>query len=291
MASPRLKRKQPNGHGAAMESVSWSDSPPGGVFDICTLEPSPPVGRKRSWKGKLLRVKHTFTPYYDGHLWRKYGEKNIKDSPFRRLYFRCSYHENKGCLASKHVQRENDDDPPLFKVTYMYQHTCNEAPIPAPDIIVDKDEPPAACDGLVLSFGSSSGGHHHETRVMQQQEQHQNHQLVAPSPFLMINFDSSNGQMHDHQQPALPSIVPAAMPSWSSSPFPTTKSPPATDHEGSVFSSWEWDTFQYGLDDDACVSNHSQFSGACSSSLFSWEGDGSSLAHMLTGFEAEKVLF
>jgi hypothetical protein len=38
----------------------------------------------RCRKDRPSWVKHTFTPHFDGHLWRKYGQKNIKDSAFPR---------------------------------------------------------------------------------------------------------------------------------------------------------------------------------------------------------------
>lgn len=39
----------------------------------------------------------------DGYNWRKYGEKQVKGSPFPRSYYKCSH---PGCLAKKMIERE-----------------------------------------------------------------------------------------------------------------------------------------------------------------------------------------
>lgn len=39
----------------------------------------------------------------DGYNWRKYGEKQVKGSPFPRSYYKCS---QPGCPAKKVVERE-----------------------------------------------------------------------------------------------------------------------------------------------------------------------------------------
>ena len=76
------------------------------------------------------------------------------------IYFRCSYREDRHCQASKLVQQVTHDFPPLFEVTYMYEHTCNETPVVVPTPGVEAEvEPPASGGGLVLMFGSSGGGH------------------------------------------------------------------------------------------------------------------------------------
>ncbi|KAL6845882.1 hypothetical protein ACP4OV_024457 [Aristida adscensionis] len=85
MASLCLKRKQPSDEGAVNEFASGSYyGPAGGVSGLYPPEPLQRYRRKRR-KDKLSKVEHTFTPYLDGHSWRKYGEKSIKDSPFNRL--------------------------------------------------------------------------------------------------------------------------------------------------------------------------------------------------------------
>ena len=35
-------------------------------------------------KDRSSWVKLTYTPYFDGHLWRKYGQKKIKDAEYPR---------------------------------------------------------------------------------------------------------------------------------------------------------------------------------------------------------------
>uniref|UniRef100_A0A7N0UFV8 WRKY domain-containing protein n=1 Tax=Kalanchoe fedtschenkoi TaxID=63787 RepID=A0A7N0UFV8_KALFE len=59
----------------------------------------------------------------DGFNWRKYGQKDIQGANHPRGYYRCTHRQQAGCLATKHVQR-SDEDPLLFYVTYRGKHTC-----------------------------------------------------------------------------------------------------------------------------------------------------------------------
>ncbi|KAL0560275.1 hypothetical protein IC582_000675 [Cucumis melo] len=65
-------------------------------------------------------------PCCDGFSWRKYGQKDILGSQFPRGYFRCSHRFTQGCLATKQVQK-SDNDPTIYDVTYRGRHTCNKA--------------------------------------------------------------------------------------------------------------------------------------------------------------------
>uniref|UniRef100_A0A7N2MN53 WRKY domain-containing protein n=1 Tax=Quercus lobata TaxID=97700 RepID=A0A7N2MN53_QUELO len=40
-----------------------------------------------------------------------------------RGYYRCTHRRVQGCLATKQVQR-SDEDPTVFKITYRGRHTC-----------------------------------------------------------------------------------------------------------------------------------------------------------------------
>ncbi|XP_022761163.1 probable WRKY transcription factor 53 [Durio zibethinus] len=59
----------------------------------------------------------------DGFNWRKYGQKDILGAKYPRSYYRCTYRNTKNCLATKQVQR-SDEDPSIFEVTYRGTHTC-----------------------------------------------------------------------------------------------------------------------------------------------------------------------
>ncbi|KAL6845885.1 hypothetical protein ACP4OV_024460 [Aristida adscensionis] len=295
MATPHLKRKLPNGQGAIM-GPSGSYSPPRGVFGLTLPEPPPRDCRKRSRNDMPLWVKHTLTPYFDGHLWRKYGQKDIKDSLFPRLYYRCSYFEERKCPALKKVQQSNFDDPPLFAVIYEHEHTCGAVPVPAPDVddMVAEAERPAGSDGMVvLRFGSSSssssssggGGGYGDAHTRMQQEWRQQYSQPQPplprSMFLMTSFDSSSGHLHEQQPAAFPFDLPPAVASWLSS-FPVTETspaPPAVDDEGGMFSTWEWDSFRHSVDDQLQFGDHAQLPGHNSGSFVSWETNECSLAH------------
>nr|WGV38230.1 WRKY [Loropetalum chinense var. rubrum] len=70
----------------------------------------------------------------DGFSWRKYGQKDILGAKFPRGYYRCTHRNVQGCLATKQVQR-SDDDPTIFEITYRGRHTCTQASqinIPSP---------------------------------------------------------------------------------------------------------------------------------------------------------------
>uniref|UniRef100_A0A6N2KK33 WRKY domain-containing protein n=1 Tax=Salix viminalis TaxID=40686 RepID=A0A6N2KK33_SALVM len=69
-------------------------------------------------------------PLDDGYSWRKYGQKDILGANFPRGYYRCTHRHSQGCLATKQVQR-SDEDRSVFEVTYRGRHTCNQAsPLP-----------------------------------------------------------------------------------------------------------------------------------------------------------------
>ncbi|XP_072955133.1 probable WRKY transcription factor 64 [Typha angustifolia] len=74
-----------------------------------------------SWKSML-----TYQPHCDGYQWRKYGSKKIRHNKYPRCYYRCTYHRECNCHAAKRVQQQNEEDPPLFLVTYCHEHTCKD---------------------------------------------------------------------------------------------------------------------------------------------------------------------
>jgi len=43
-----------------------------------------------------------------------------------RGYFRCTYRNIQGCLATKQVQK-SDEDPMIYEITYIGRHTCTQA--------------------------------------------------------------------------------------------------------------------------------------------------------------------
>ncbi|KAJ9556037.1 hypothetical protein OSB04_010651 [Centaurea solstitialis] len=65
-------------------------------------------------------------PLSDGYSWRKYGQKDILGANHPRAYYRCTHRNIQGCLATKQVQR-SDEDSSVFEVTYRGRHTCIQA--------------------------------------------------------------------------------------------------------------------------------------------------------------------
>uniref|UniRef100_A0ACD5Y3Z5 Uncharacterized protein n=1 Tax=Avena sativa TaxID=4498 RepID=A0ACD5Y3Z5_AVESA len=73
----------------------------------------------------------TPVPHYDGHQWRKYGQKPINNATHPRSYYKCTYKQEQDCRATKTVQQYREDggtdDPAMYTVVYYGQHTCNPA--------------------------------------------------------------------------------------------------------------------------------------------------------------------
>ncbi|XP_048527664.1 uncharacterized protein LOC125507002 [Triticum urartu] len=100
-------------------------------------KPSCIVGRKRRRNdGKRSRSLVTNVPHYDGHQWRKYGQKNINGRQHARSYYRCTYTE-RNCSATKTVQQQDrdgggsiysadagEDQGAKYTVVYYGDHTC-----------------------------------------------------------------------------------------------------------------------------------------------------------------------
>lgn len=63
----------------------------------------------------------------DGYHWRKYGQKRIMRTSFPRCYFRCCYHRERSCPATKQVQEQHSSNggPRTFLVIYVHEHTCH----------------------------------------------------------------------------------------------------------------------------------------------------------------------
>ncbi|XP_059456570.1 probable WRKY transcription factor 53 [Corylus avellana] len=85
-------------------------------------------------------------PVDDGYSWRKYGQKDILGANFPRGYYRCTHRHGQGCLATKLVQR-SDEDPNILEVTYRGRHTCSQssrlnvasAPLKSPRLTENKN--------------------------------------------------------------------------------------------------------------------------------------------------------
>ncbi|KAK2657991.1 hypothetical protein Ddye_011043 [Dipteronia dyeriana] len=70
-----------------------------------------------------LEIKDSPNLVDDGYAWRKYGQKDIQNAKYPRNYFRCTHKHDQGCLATKQVQRI-EEDPPLYRTTYSGRHSC-----------------------------------------------------------------------------------------------------------------------------------------------------------------------
>ncbi|KAF0914156.1 hypothetical protein E2562_027577 [Oryza meyeriana var. granulata] len=101
---------------------------PSPLSDVSDLPFKATIKRKTMEKKKhQIRVISTGgvenPPVDDGHSWRKYGQKEILGAKHPRGYYRCTHRNSQGCMATKQVQR-TDEDATLFDVIYHGEHTC-----------------------------------------------------------------------------------------------------------------------------------------------------------------------
>uniref|UniRef100_A0ACD5W4L0 Uncharacterized protein n=1 Tax=Avena sativa TaxID=4498 RepID=A0ACD5W4L0_AVESA len=84
------------------------------------------AGARRTKDDGVPRKAMTPSPYSDGYQWRKYGQKRIIRTSFPRCYYRCAYHRERGCRATKQVQEQHSNgDPRMYLVIYGHEHTCH----------------------------------------------------------------------------------------------------------------------------------------------------------------------
>ncbi|XP_059296739.1 WRKY DNA-binding transcription factor 70-like isoform X1 [Lycium ferocissimum] len=111
-------------------------------------------GYNKRRKISVKNVKETSTLVDDGHVWRKYGQKQILDAPFPRNYYRCTYKFDQGCQATKQEQRIQAN-PPRFRTMYQGHHTCKTNYPTVSQILLDsqKDHDDSS---TLLSFDSNT---------------------------------------------------------------------------------------------------------------------------------------
>ncbi|KAH0906921.1 hypothetical protein HID58_038748, partial [Brassica napus] len=98
------------------------------VSELSSMDSSPPLPHSKRRKINSTNSTKNWRddspdPYYDGFLWRKYGQKSIKNSKYERSYYRCSYNIDHDCGARKHEQQIKEN-PPVYRTTYFGHHTC-----------------------------------------------------------------------------------------------------------------------------------------------------------------------
>uniref|UniRef100_A0A0E0A0Q3 WRKY domain-containing protein n=1 Tax=Oryza glumipatula TaxID=40148 RepID=A0A0E0A0Q3_9ORYZ len=139
-------------HGGA--AGTWDDDAAGSGRK-CKPERGEVGTRAAAASSKRVRVEKKGTTH-DNFLWRKYGQKEIKNSKYPRFYYRCSYRDDHGCTATKQVQ-QSEDNPSLYVVTYFGEHFCGRVADVDGGPVVAGDDSEESEELMVISFGSSGG--------------------------------------------------------------------------------------------------------------------------------------
>ncbi|CAA7033357.1 unnamed protein product [Microthlaspi erraticum] len=125
--------------------------------------------------------------YHDGFLWRKYGQKQIKESHHQRSYYKCAYTKDQNCEAKKQVQ-QIQHSPPLYSTTYFGHHTCqlHQAYATFP---VDTSDPQ---DSHMIRFDHPNPSPH------QVHDQNQNHNQIHPKDEYMSSPEKAEDWSPSH---------------------------------------------------------------------------------------------
>ncbi|CAN0902922.1 Probable WRKY transcription factor 41 [Linum grandiflorum] len=122
----------PSMNGSPRSEDSDRDCSPDVFMKDNVVNPTTTCSTSRKRKSSIPRWTHQVKvspgmglegPLDDGFSWRKYGQKDILGAK----YPRCTLRNVQGCLATKQVQR-SDDDPSILEITYRGRHTCSSPP-------------------------------------------------------------------------------------------------------------------------------------------------------------------
>nr|CAB3478688.1 unnamed protein product [Digitaria exilis] len=119
--------------------------------------------------------------------------RNREDSIPRECYYRCSFHRERNCRATKQVQQCSAGDPPQFLVMYFNEHTCDTAATWEPE--ASSSANPAAA---VLDMSSVAG----LAARRGVQEEHERQVLVDS----LASVLGGHQHQHFHQSP-LPDVA------------------------------------------------------------------------------------
>ncbi|XP_055808803.1 WRKY DNA-binding transcription factor 70-like [Solanum dulcamara] len=186
-----------------------------GTFNTSSLKD---VNQERCNKRRKISattIKEASSLVDDGHVWRKYGQKEILNSPHPRNYYRCTYKFDQGCEATKQVQRIQEN-PPRFRTTYQGHHTCKIYPSIS-QILFDSSTNHRD-SSVLLSFNSNTNNYHqpyvHSFHSTYKQETHKGE---SSSNCFCSNVDQSQPlRWSSYCQPSDDGPIRAALSSGSS---------------------------------------------------------------------------
>ncbi|CAL4946819.1 unnamed protein product [Urochloa decumbens] len=140
---------------------------------ITSPTPTELMAPRRNREDSIPR-EHTVTtsPHYDGYQWRKYGQKRITKTQYPRCYYRCSFHRERNCRATKQVQQCSNGDPPQYLVMYFNDHTCDAA-------AWEPEASAAANPAVAMQLDLSDGGAGGLVARRGVQEEHERQVLVS----------------------------------------------------------------------------------------------------------------
>ncbi|KAJ4978185.1 hypothetical protein NE237_008965 [Protea cynaroides] len=185
-------------------------------------------------------ISTTSKPIEDGYSWRKYGQKEILNAKFPRSYFRCTHRHDQGCLATKQVQK-TEDETPMYRTTYIGHHTCRDV-LKAPQFLMD--DIPGEC--LVFGF---------ESNLTTKQEL----PSFSSLPYIKEEYKEKAAftdlTAHDNQSSSEYFLLPDLKPLESSGPTSVLPSTPGSDYGdvSGVYSCCSHSSFDMGIDSIDCM--------------------------------------
>ncbi|TXG71121.1 hypothetical protein EZV62_006056 [Acer yangbiense] len=150
----------------------------------------------------------------DGFSWRKYGQKDIlgakhpsnillciKLKYFMSLlpcrgYYRCTHRLVQGCLATKQVQR-SDEDPMILEITYRGRHTCTQASKTTNN--PPENQEPTNMTTSLLEYSQQALLQHGSGSSYQQQQQQHPEALLNLRRSLQVVTDQDPNHHHQNQ--------------------------------------------------------------------------------------------